>query len=550
MSPLHISRRAVLVALPLALAIALPLGGSAAHAQSSPGAPPEGPLPPRSVLGADPAQVTPPPRAAVTGAALCPAVGYGVNSSAPGAGKTVALTFDDGPGKTTSAILSILQQYGVPATFFNIGVNQAVRPALVQQEATLGIVLGNHTWDHPQMQTLTASAQASEMDKTTNEQVALIGRAPCFFRPPYGSYNSTTLALAQQRRMQVWNWNVDTLDWEATATSASIISRAEQGGALTHPVILMHNPPAGIPATVAALPTIISFYKDRGYRFVTLANTPGLGFPGPAATVTAAGVHVFARANSGPLTERTQSSGSWTGAAGLGGVLIGSPTATSVDATTSAAFVIGTDNAVWEQTITDAGAIGGWTSIAGVATSRPGASAGSNGVVTVAVRGTDSAGWIRQQTAGTWGAWQPIGGVFNSGLAVTATPGGLAVAGVGTDNALWVRVETGTTWSAWQRVPAGVVNDDPALTVTPSGSLLAVVRGTDNGGWVSVGNPAGTSWSAWQRIPDGELASAPTVTVVGSAAAVFVVGTNGQTFENVASDASTGTGWGGWQALP
>jgi len=529
MSGLFLRRRAALVALPLALAIALSIVGSAAV----------------------------PRAAAVTGPYGCPAAPYGVQSVAPGSGKTVALTFDDGPGATTKAILSILQQYGVPATFFNIGGNQAAHPDLVRWEATLGIVLGNHTWDHPQMQLLSTAAQASEMDRTIGEQMALVGRAPCFFRPPYGSYNSTTLTLAQQRQMAVWNWSVDTEDWKAGTSTSSywvnrIISLAEsEGAALQHPVILMHNQPSGNYATVLALPTIISFFASRGYRFVTLLGSAGLGYPGPAATVTAGGLHVFGRGTDGSLTERTQDSGgSWTAATDLGGVMVGSPAAASVSSTTAGAFVIGTDTQIWEQTITDGGASSGWTPIGGIATSRPAAATDANGVTTVAVRGADSSAWMRQQTAGTWGDWQPLGGVFNSGLAVAATPGGgLAVAGVGTDNALWVRVETGTTWSAWQPVPASVVNDDPTLTVTPSGSLLAVVRGTDGAGWVSVGDPTGTTWSSWQSI-GGVLASAPTVTLVGSSAAVFVVGTSGQTYENVASDASTGSGWGGWQALP
>jgi len=156
---------------------------------------------------------------------------------------------------------------------------------------------------------------------------------------------------------------------------------------------------------------------------------------------------------------------------------------------------------------------------------------------------------MRQQTAGTWGPWQPLGGVFNSGPAVTTTAGdGLVVAGVGADSALWVRVRTGSAWSAWHRVVAAI-NADPALTVTPGGNLLAVVRGSDNAGWVSVGDPAGTSWSHWLRI-GGALASAPTVVVVGSTATVFAVGTNGRIYETSASDASTGSGWTGWRALP
>jgi peptidoglycan/xylan/chitin deacetylase (PgdA/CDA1 family) len=51
---------------------------------------------------------------------------------------TVALTFDDGPGKSTAAIVAVLARYRVPATFFDIGVNMAARPELVRDEARDG----------------------------------------------------------------------------------------------------------------------------------------------------------------------------------------------------------------------------------------------------------------------------------------------------------------------------------------------------------------------------------------------------------------------------
>ena len=215
----------------------------------------------------------------------CPAAPYGAQRSAPGSGKTVALTFDDGPGASTASILSILARYGVPATFFNIGQNMAARPSLVRQEATAGYVLDNHTWDHPNMTTRSASAQGTEMDQATAEQVSLTGVQPCGFRPPGGNYNSTTLSLAQQRRMKFWTWSVDTEDWKANGSSSAywvnrIISLAkQQGSVLTHPVVLMHNQP-GNPATVLALPTIIQYFGSHGYTFVdllgrTAARTPG-----------------------------------------------------------------------------------------------------------------------------------------------------------------------------------------------------------------------------------------------------------------------------------
>ena len=201
-----------------------------------------------------------------------------------GGGKTVALTFDDGPGPTTPRIIAVLRDYGVPAAFFNIGQNAAAYPALLRREATDGYLAGNHTWNHPDMTKLSASAQAAEMDEATVEQRALIGWGSCAFRPPYGNYNSTTLALAQKRGMRVWLWSVDTEDWKAEGSSSAywvnrIISLAEsEGGGQRHPVILMHNAPSGDPATVLALPAIITYFRDHGYTFVSLAGSTGRGY--------------------------------------------------------------------------------------------------------------------------------------------------------------------------------------------------------------------------------------------------------------------------------
>ena len=213
---------------------------------------------------------------AVSAVRRCPAASYGAHSYAPGKGKTVALTFDDGPGRTTAAVLRVLARYRVPATFFNIGVNVAARPGLARKEVRAGYAMGNHTWNHPNMVRLSTSQQASEMGRMSTELRRAAGVLPCVFRPPYGDYNSVTLRLAHQRRMGVWLWSVDTQDWMARGSGSAywvkrIIRLAEhEGGALRHPVVLMHNQPIGNPATVAALPVIIRFFRAHGYRFVKL----------------------------------------------------------------------------------------------------------------------------------------------------------------------------------------------------------------------------------------------------------------------------------------
>jgi peptidoglycan/xylan/chitin deacetylase (PgdA/CDA1 family) len=208
-------------------------------------------------------------------AASCPAAPYGPRLYAPGSSKTVALTFDDGPGRSTAAILAILARYRVTATFFNIGVAMVARPLLVREEVEGGYAMGDHTWNHPDMVPLSAAAQAAELSKASAEQWSIAGTVPCAFRPPYGKYDATTLRLAQQLQMGVWMWSVDTLDWTADGSDSSywaqrIIRLAEQGGALQHPVVLMHDARPGDPATVAALSAIIQFFRSHGYRFVAL----------------------------------------------------------------------------------------------------------------------------------------------------------------------------------------------------------------------------------------------------------------------------------------
>jgi peptidoglycan/xylan/chitin deacetylase (PgdA/CDA1 family) len=220
------------------------------------------------------------PAGAADAAPLCPPASYGVHRHAPGTGKTVALTFDDGPGDSTGQIMKILAAAHVEATFFNIGGLEVARTWLVRSEYAAGFALGDHTWQHRELILLDASGQAYQIDHARAEQAKITGSATCLLRPPYGEYDATTLELAQERGMTVWNWSVDTEDWKAAGSADPywvnrIVSRANAGGVLRHPVILLHNPPGGNPATVAALPAIIRYYKSHGYRFVDLYGHTG-----------------------------------------------------------------------------------------------------------------------------------------------------------------------------------------------------------------------------------------------------------------------------------
>ena len=117
---------------------------------------------------------------------------------APGGGDTagkrvIALTFDDGPGPYTPQILSVLEQYKVPATFFEIG-NQVVQyPQYTKMLAAAGYPVEDHTWTHPDLSRIPVSQFAYQIDQTQNEIRSLTGQTPTCVRPPYDDWDATVL---------------------------------------------------------------------------------------------------------------------------------------------------------------------------------------------------------------------------------------------------------------------------------------------------------------------------------------------------------------------
>lgn len=210
-----------------------------------------------------------------------------MHSFAPGRGKTVALTFDDGPGPSTRPILAVLRAAGIRATFFNVGGQLVSHAWVLRREVADGDVIGNHTWSHPDMAQLDLSAQAQQISTTTRFEQKLTSLQPCVFRPPYGSYDRLTLRAAAAQGLSTWTWSVDTDDWRAEGSAgpvwvSRIVRNAKAGLAQRHPVVLMHNALGGDPATVAALPEIIRCFRRHGYRFVGLPAARAVA-PGPPA---------------------------------------------------------------------------------------------------------------------------------------------------------------------------------------------------------------------------------------------------------------------------
>jgi peptidoglycan/xylan/chitin deacetylase (PgdA/CDA1 family) len=209
----------------------------------------------------------------------------------PGAGRRVALTFDDGPSDWTPQVLDILRSRDVRATFFVTGKHVEEYAHHARRALAEGHLIANHTHNHPQavsgsvpyghFDELPPEVQADEVDRTTAAIVRVTGVQPRFFRGPAGRHHAS-VALVRDRGLSTVEWNMSTEDWaQPAATTREETDRIVAGATQDAPsrvIVLMHDgkasaePESLVSAnrgnTVAALPRIIDWYASRGYRFV------------------------------------------------------------------------------------------------------------------------------------------------------------------------------------------------------------------------------------------------------------------------------------------
>jgi peptidoglycan/xylan/chitin deacetylase (PgdA/CDA1 family) len=170
----------------------------------------------------------------------------------------VGLTFDDGPTPgNTQNLLNALRSNGLRATFFDEGQNAQPNPSLVQATQAAGMWIGNHSWDHPHMTSLSTAQMNTEIGNTQQAIQQATGTAPKLFRPPYGETSATLKSVEAQYGLTEIIWDRDSQDWNGASVSAIVSANAQ----LTNgQIILMHDWPAN---TVAAIPQIASGLASR-----------------------------------------------------------------------------------------------------------------------------------------------------------------------------------------------------------------------------------------------------------------------------------------------
>ena len=182
--------------------------------------------------------------------------------------KEIALTFDGGASTgSVQAVLDILKNNNIPATFFFTGEWVENNPDIIKNIDSLGFSIHNHSYSHPHITNISAEVLTEEINKTEKIISDLIGKTTKpFFRPPYGEINDQILATVKKDGYCPILWTVDALDWETTQTADGakerVLSKAKNGA-----IILMH---IGDDLVPKFLLDTVNGLKDKGYALVTL----------------------------------------------------------------------------------------------------------------------------------------------------------------------------------------------------------------------------------------------------------------------------------------
>jgi len=194
--------------------------------------------------------------------------------------RVVALTFDDGPKiEGSPAILDILYQHGVKATFFVVGSEVEQNPDIVFRMHDYGHEVANHFHSNERLKDIAQSRAISGILKTNESVRGITGETPRFFRPPGGSVPAYISREILAIGMRIVGWSINAEDYTEFTESfeieknyreaADILKEKVVSEARPGAIVLLHN---GSKQTIMALPEIIVELRKNGYGFVTVSE--------------------------------------------------------------------------------------------------------------------------------------------------------------------------------------------------------------------------------------------------------------------------------------
>jgi len=212
--------------------------------------------------------------------------------------KKLVLTFDDGPDpEYTRQILDTLAFYKVPATFFVVGYQAENNIPLIKRIFNEGHEIGNHTFTHTDMSTVSAERAAIEMDATRLLIECITGHTTILFRAPFNADSEPgkfeelePIALSRKKNYITVGESIDPEDWQIPINETrndTIFDRVvriyqnkintgnPEDTSIAGSIILLHDAGGNRQNTVMATGKIIRYFRDQGYSFTTVADLLG-----------------------------------------------------------------------------------------------------------------------------------------------------------------------------------------------------------------------------------------------------------------------------------
>ncbi|HUL04385.1 MAG TPA: polysaccharide deacetylase family protein [Gemmatimonadales bacterium] len=192
------------------------------------------------------------------------------------AGRSIYLTFDDGPNPTaTERVLDTLVRDSVPAAFFLVGAHVQRFPDLARRTADAGYEIGNHTQHHVKLHRRGPGRIRRELEDAHQAIFEVTARAPRAFRAPHGYRNPFVAPAARRLGYRTFGWTFGV--WDTARPGAEEIRRRVRVKLRPGAIILLHDgdgydPTGDRRQTAEALPGIIRDARDQGYAFRPLSE--------------------------------------------------------------------------------------------------------------------------------------------------------------------------------------------------------------------------------------------------------------------------------------
>jgi peptidoglycan-N-acetylglucosamine deacetylase len=183
----------------------------------------------------------------------------------------IVLTFDDGPGPDTPALLAVLRQLNIRCTYFAVAANAKKYANELRAVVTDGHELGNHGFEHVNLRYRSAAYQQQSVARAHQLIASITGFEPLWFRPPYGGFNFWTMDVLKRLNYQGVLWSAITPDWKQI--SADKIWSGLRPQLSDGVIIVLHDGRPSLPSVLTMLPWLAEEAARQGWQFTTLSST-------------------------------------------------------------------------------------------------------------------------------------------------------------------------------------------------------------------------------------------------------------------------------------